>query len=457
MLEIDMIPMWPLLATALAFLIPMGISLIVAGGLSAEEARHVALTPLAAFALAVLAYAATGFALHFGGIGLVIDHPDLQGLVWEWSALSSDWGSTWGMAGATGFALHQAQTPVAYLLFLTTLPWATTATLLPLLALRGRAPRIVVAIVGLLVAAVGYPLLGNWVDGGGWLSRLGDNIGAGHGFVDVGGASLFLLGGSVTLAAILIFLPRLQPSRQVQELPPVHLPLLAVTGAGMVIVGSMGWVLASPLHDWTQLSAVRAVLHGLLAAAGGAAAPLFYTWFVANHPDPLQGARGVAAGWVSGLAIAPFVSPLTAVGVGLTAGLLLVFFTYILSSWLRLRDPGALLATFGIPAILGLLALGLFADGSSGAGWNGVGLTSYLGVSGQGVSGLFPAAGWVADGGQLQAQALGIAVVFFLGFLVTTLITAPLALIARAWAVSRRSAAPESSQEREIVENERES
>ncbi|HVZ35209.1 MAG TPA: hypothetical protein VG963_22440, partial [Polyangiaceae bacterium] len=47
----------------------------------------------------------------------------------------------------------------------------------------------------------------------------------------------------------------------------------------------------------------------------------------------------------------------------------------------------------------GLLAVGLFSDGTYGAGWNSVGATTYLGKAGQGVTGLF-----YGDSSQLVAQ-----------------------------------------------------
>ncbi|MGC1976964.1 MAG: hypothetical protein WA671_09650, partial [Candidatus Sulfotelmatobacter sp.] len=37
---------------------------------------------------------------------------------------------------------------------------------------------------------------------------------------------------------------------------------------------------------------------------------------------------------------------------------------------------------------LGAVSVGIFADGAYGAGWTGVGATSYLGRAGQGVTGL---------------------------------------------------------------------
>jgi Amt family ammonium transporter len=36
----------------------------------------------------------------------------------------------------------------------------------------------------------------------------------------------------------------------------------------------------------------------------------------------------------------------------------------------------------------GAVSVGIFADGTYGAGWNGIGTTSYLGIAGQGVTGL---------------------------------------------------------------------
>ena len=434
MAETDLIPMWWLLAAALALLAPWGLVLIFASALPEGEARQAALTPLAAFTLALVGYLATGFALHYGGIGLKIDHADLNALIWEWSALSEEWGSTWGMAGLAGFFLRGAATPVVYALFLSALPWATMATLLPMAALRGRAPAVVVAVFGVLTAFIVYPVVGNWVQGGGWLANLGFNLGLGHGYVDFGGASLFLLGGGVILAGILIFLRREPRSAGPRDLPPIHLPLLAIVGIGLLLVGSTGWLLGGPLTDWTQVIAPEAVVHALLAAAGGGLASLVYTWFVANHPDPLLGARGVVAGWVAGLAAAPFVSPAAALLIGLVGGLLMVLTTYVVDHRLRLQDPGGLLAMCAVPALWGILAVGFFADGSAGAGYNGVGLDEYLGIAGQGVTGLFAGQGFVADRpGQFLAQAIGAAVVFLLGFLLTSLLAVPLTLVARAW------------------------
>ncbi|MCP4165766.1 MAG: hypothetical protein GY759_07710 [Chloroflexi bacterium] len=448
MAETELIPMWLLLAAALSFLIPWGVALVAAGGLTATQARQMMLTPLAAYALAILGYAFTGFAIHYGGIGLKIDHPDLAALIWEWSALSEEWGVTWGMAGLAGFWLQGASTRLGYLLLISTLPWATTATLLPMMVLRGRAPAAAVALVGALTAAVAYPLIGNWVQGGGWLANLGFNLGLGHGYVDFGGATLFLMGGGVALAGILAFLVRRPGHGGRVVLPPVHLPLLAVLGAGLIIAGSTGWLVSWPLIDWSQVDAVIIVGNALLAAAAGAAIPLLYTWFFAGHPDPLMAARGVAAGWVAVLAGVPFYPAGAALLIGASAGLLMVLTMYFIDHVARLEDVGGVLAMLGVPALWGILAVGLFASGTAGAGYNAIGADQYMGIVGQGVAGLRVAQGYIADWpGQMQAQLAGVAVIFLLSFLLTSLLAVPMALIARAWSGKNETISDDDSSE----------
>ena len=98
---------------------------------------------------------------------------------------------------------------------------------------------------------------------------------------------------------------------------------------------------------------------------------------------------------------------------------------------LRWDDPAAVLTVHGLGGALGLVALGIFADGKAGAGWNGVGVDSYLGVAGQGVTGLLAAAGYQPDWpAQMQAQAVGLAALALFGFFVTWLLLMPPATLA---------------------------
>jgi Amt family ammonium transporter len=84
--------------------------------------------------------------------------------------------------------------------------------------------------------------------------------------------------------------------------------------------------------------------------------------------------------------------------------------------------------------VLGLLLPGLVGDGRYGAGWNRVGPDIFLGVQGQGVSGVLTAAGMAADWpGQMTAQLIGAAAIVVWAFSLTWLVLRGLAGIIHAW------------------------
>jgi Amt family ammonium transporter len=419
-----------LLAAGLAFLMPLGYALIALGGLAEDRARQVALSMLAALGLATLGYLAVGFALQFGGVGLVKNQPGYEGLIWEWSALGTTWGTGWGMLGLTGWGLGgAAANSAAYGLALANLPWVATTALIPLASLRGRIPAFATGLLGLLVGAVIYPLAGNWIWGGGWLANLGLNLSQGHGLVDPGGSGLVhLLGGSLALAGILVFVPRGPHPRPGEPvpLPPVHLPLLAVLGAGLLLAGQPAWWIANPLLDRRVIDLTQVALNGFVGAAAGGLLPLCYSWFVAGKPDPLMAARGVAAGSIALASAAPFVAPWAALAIGAAAGLLIPFVLFLVDHVLCFDDPTAACTVHGLSGALGLLAVALFADGRAGLGWNGVGSATYLGVAHQGVTGLFAASSFQPDWpAQFHAQVVGIAALVLFGFFASWVVLAP--------------------------------
>ncbi len=428
--------LWNLTAAGLAFLLPGGIVLVAACGMRAQRAWDAALGGMAAFCLAGLGYWAAGFAFQFGSVGfLYTDHPELSGLLRGWSPLPEGWGVGWIAAGLDGWFLSgPAATPPAMGLFLAHVPWSMTAALLPVLALRGRAPALATLIIALVMGAFVYPLAGNWVQGGGWLAALGKNVGLGHGLVDFGGGgTVFLVSASASLAALFVWPPRAHARSQAanSELPTVHLPLLAVVGSLFVMAGVMAWVWASPVQQpgTTSYAAMRTAVNGLLYATGGVTVPLLYTWFVTGTSDPGMSARGLVAGVIAGLAAGPFPGHAGALLTGVLAGGSVPFVTYALHRVFRLEDGAGIFATAGIPAAIGLLCVGIFADGAAGAGWQQVGTGSYLGVSGQGVTGLLAAPGFRSDFlGQFQAQVIGMVALGLWGLVSGSIVCVPLGL-----------------------------
>lgn len=427
---------WYLLMAALALLVPAGMILISVAGLEPERAWDAALGSLAAISVTGVAYWAVGFGLQFGGVGLIYTRPELTQLVWEWSPFSPDWGVGWGVAGLSGWFLSGVGvTSLVYALFLAHLPWAMTAAMLPVLALRGRAPATAAVFVALLVGGVLYPLAGNWVQGGGWLASLGRNINLGHGLVDFGGAgTVFLLAGAFGLAALVVWPARRRTSgyEHTGEIPPTHLPLLATVGSLMLMAGAMGWLWANPLQTSTlsELGLMRGGVNAVLYGAGGVLVPFLYTWFVTGRSDPTLTARGLAGGVVAGMAAGPFVQPGAAFVIGLIAGSSAPFLMYLTNHTLRLEDRTGLLHMLAAPAIIGLFMVGIWADGVEGSGWQTTGMGTYLGVPGQGVSGLLVANGLSTDfPGQIQAQLVGILAIGLWGFLSGLLICTPLSLL----------------------------
>lgn len=406
------------LAALVGLLLPAGLILIAGGGLAGRRPGRSALFGLGAISLAAMAFWACGFAFQYGGVRWAHDLPGLEGLTAEWSPVDVSWGLGWGALGLRGFfLLNEAATPEAVTLFLAQLAPLAVAVAVPILALRERAAGWVAFAAGLLVAALVYPMAGNWILGGGWLANLGTNLNLGHGYIDPAGVSTAaLIGGLTAGLGIALFgrrLPRL-PADELPRLPPVQLPVLAMLGASLAAIGAGALVGANPSFRLHNLSAPITAANLTLAAAGGAFMPALYTWFTTGRSDALMASRGVAAALLAAWGVAPFAPPWAVLALGVSVGLLVPLATFAIAHLLRLDDPTGALPIALLGGLLGALAPGLLADGRFGQGWNGIGADAYLGVGGQGVTGYLPALGLpgpylAADWpGQMNAQLVGL-------------------------------------------------
>jgi Amt family ammonium transporter len=321
--------------------------------------------------------------------------------------------------GLAGFFLAGDEaSPEIYALFLTYMPLVIAAVLLSVLSVSGRARGWQMVAGGLLVAGGLFPLAACWAWGGGWLANLGSTLELGHGIVDHSGSGVvYLLSGSAALGALMGLgrrwrhgPPEGRPADSAAEMPPSHFPLLANLGALLFGLGWLGWSTSTPFHaTGAALNVPRIAVNGLLAGAGTVIVSQTYCWFTTGRADALMSARGAAAGFIAVSAGAPFFPPWGALVVGAIAGLLLPLGVFAVERVLRLPDTTATIALGITAGTWGLLAVALFADGRSGRGWNGVGLTEYHTVLGQGVTGFLPASGFIGDGrGQLMAQLAGL-------------------------------------------------
>jgi Amt family ammonium transporter len=397
----------------LALLLPTGLILLAGGALGGRRPAKSAVAGLGALALAAISYWACGFAFHLGGVGLTSNLPGLEGLIWEWaSPLNLDW----GVLGLRGFLLtRDASTPAAMSLYLAYLPAVAVATILPLLSLRERMPNWMAAIGGLWVSALVYPIAANWFSGGGWLMHTGNTLGLGHGYVDLTGISTAaLIGGVTALLGSLVFGRRLPdlPQDEIPSLPPAHLPVLAVLGAVLSVIGAMGLAGANPIYGTADLMAPRMGVNLALAAAGGAFLPCLYTWFTTGAADSLMAARGAAAAVLSVAAAMALMPPWAALALGAAVGLMVPLVTFLVRYILRIEDPTGAIPVGLLGGVMGILAVGVLSDGIAGQGWNDIGVEAYLGVTGQGITGFIPAPGLAPDWpGQINAQVVGLAAI----------------------------------------------
>jgi Amt family ammonium transporter len=232
----------------------------------------------------------------------------------------------------------------------------------------------------------------NWVWGGGWLAGLGKTHGLGHGHVDFAGSSVVhLTGGVAALVGAKMLGPRIgkfAPDGTPRAIPGHNVPM-AVLGTFILAFGWFGFNAGSTLAGTDTRIAVIAV-NTMLASAAGAVATCVYVWRSWGRPDVTMMCNGLLAGAVAVTAPCAFISPMAAVLIGSVSGVLVVVATRFVEERLRVDDPVGAIAVHGVNGTWGILALGLFANGSYGDGMNGVpgGVRGVLyGDSGQLVAG----------------------------------------------------------------------
>jgi Amt family ammonium transporter len=168
---------------------------------------------------------------------------------------------------------------------------------------------------------------------------------------------------------------------------------MAIVGTLILAFGWFGFNAGSTLAASDPRIGLIAA-NTMLSSAGGALAALSYLWFRFNKPDIAMACNGLLGGLVGITAPCAFVTPAAAVMIGVIAGLLVVAVVIALERYFRIDDPVGAIAVHAACGIWGALAVGIFADGSYGDGWNA--------VAGP-VRGIL-----YGDPGQLVAQLVGI-------------------------------------------------
>jgi Amt family ammonium transporter len=394
---------WTLNTGYLVLFMQAGFALLTCGLVRRKNAAHLMMLNFAAYVFAFLAYYAVGYAFQFGAVALNAAPANIGGTPTLNAFLLG--GGQWGFLGGKGFFLTgPAYDASANTMMLFQVVFMETAGYIIVGSICERITFGAFLLCELFVGAILYPMFGCWVWGGGWMSQLGATMGLGHGYVDFAGSTVVhAVGGFCAMALAVILRPRL--GKYTADGKPVAFPAhnlaFVVAGTFILLFGWMGFNPGSTLGATDLRISVVAVNTNLAAVAGSASALLVWH-LLFRKPDITMACNGMLAGLVAITAPCAFVSSTSAVIIGAVAGALVCGGVLFNERVLKVDDPCGAVSVHGFCGWFGAVSVGIFADGSYGAGWNGIGAASYLGTTGKGVTGLL-----YGDASQLLVQLGG--------------------------------------------------
>jgi ammonium transporter, Amt family len=380
---------WTLLTGYLVLFMQAGFALLTCGLVRKKNAGHLMMLNLAAYVFSFLAYWVCGFAFQYGGAAINAAPANLGGTPTLNHFLLG--GGLWGLLGGKGFFLSGPGYDAGSLcLTLFEVVFMETAAYILVGAICERITFWSFILAEIFMGGLLYPTFGCWVWGGGWLSQLGNTMNLAHGYVDFAGSTVVHgVGGFCAMALAVILGPRVGkygPDGKPRAFP-AHNLVYVVTGTFILVFGWMGFNPGSTLGSTDLRISVIAVNTNLAAVAGSASA-MFLWYYLFGKPDITMACNGMLAGLVAITAPCAFVSPSAAVVIGILAGLLVDAGVLFNERVIKVDDPCGAISVHGYCGWLGAVCVGIFADGTYGAGWNGVGATTYLGKAGLGVTGL---------------------------------------------------------------------
>lgn len=394
---------WTLNTGYLVLFMQAGFALLTCGLVRKKNAAHLMMLNFAAYVFAFLAYYAVGFAFQFGAVAVNAAPLNLGGTPTLNQFLVG--GGPWGFLGGTGFFLSGPGYDVGVnCLFLFQVVFMETAGYIIVGAICERITFGAFLLCELFMGALLYPIFGCWVWGGGWMSQWGTTLGLGHGYVDFAGSTVVhAVGGFAAMALAVILGPRIGKYGHdgKPRAFPAHNIVFVVTGTFILLFGWMGFNPGSTLGA-TDLRISVIAVNTNLAAVAGAATAMTVWYFIFGKPDISMACNGMLAGLVAITAPCAFVGANASVLIGILAGMVVCGGVLFNERVMKVDDPCGAISVHGYCGWLGAVSVGIFADGTYGAGWNGAGATSYLGTAGQGVTGLLH-----GDTTQFVGQLLG--------------------------------------------------
>ncbi|HEX9548866.1 MAG TPA: ammonium transporter [Acidimicrobiales bacterium] len=386
---------WTLITGFLVMFMQAGFALVETGFCRKKNAAHVMMTNFMIYGIGIIGYWLVGYGFMFGGVGHIAQLGGTNPLNHMWSV------GGWGLLGLKGFGGKGVYDVGVLAHFLFNLVFMDTTATIVTGGMAERWKFSAFIVYGFWVSMVIYPFFGAWTWGGGFLAQLGTKWGLGHGYVDFAGSGVVhAIGGFTALGGAMVLGPRIGKYNEdgTPNTIPGHNLTMAMLGCFILAFGWFGFNPGSTLAA-TDLRISVVAVNTLLASATGAFCAMMWAYNRApfKKPDPGMAVNGMLAGLVAITAPSGFVAPWAALVIGAVAGVLVIESVLFIERRMKVDDPVGAISVHGTCGLWGLIAVGLFADGTYGAGWQGVNGT---------VKGLF-----YGDGGQLVAELIGCAVI----------------------------------------------
>ncbi|MBI2865988.1 MAG: ammonium transporter [Chloroflexi bacterium] len=345
---------WTLVAGFLVFFMQLGFAFLGAGLIRSKNTVNYMTKSFMDFCIASLAFWAFGFAIMFGGSALF---PGLEA------------GNT--LIGFSGFFLSGESYDVStIMMWFFQMVFAATAATIVAGAVAERMKITAYLAYSFIIGALIYPIYGKWVWGGGWLGTL--EIAGAVGVRDFAGSGVVhLVGGLAALMGAAMVGPRIGKFHR-EGTPNVlrghNLPYVVI-GTFILFFGWFGFNAGSTLAA-TDLRISVIAVNTFLAGATGAVVAFYWNFARTGKGDIIMACNGALAGLVGITAPCAFVPPWAAVVIGAVAAPVMMASASFVERVLKVDDAVGAVAVHAGGGIWGLLAVGIFADGT------------YLGVSG---------------------------------------------------------------------------
>lgn len=327
-----------LVSAALVMLMTPGLALFYGGMVRTKNVLSTIMQSFFILGLISVQWVLFGYTLAFG--------PDINHFVGDLS-----WLGLTGV-GQEANADYAATIPhYAFMIFQAMFAVITVALITGAFAERMKFSAFVV--FALIWSTLVYDPVAHWVWGvGGWMRE--------KGILDfAGGTVVHILSGISGLVIALMIGKRKGYGSEVML--PHHLPM-TVIGASLLWFGWFGFNAGSALSANGLAASAFVVTH--TAAAAATVSWVLTEWFYHGKPTILGAASGCVAGLVAITPAAGFVTPLSAVAIGLVAGTLCYLAVSLLKAKVGYDDSLDAFGVHGIGGTWGALATGLFATKS---------------------------------------------------------------------------------------------